>query len=83
MTKFFQEKKGKKDTAAAKEAVQDTKASSTTGDQKKKSNELEIKDVRVGNGPEAKIGKMVSPSAFSSIDLIDCRRRVFIILVDW
>jgi FKBP-type peptidyl-prolyl cis-trans isomerase len=34
-------------------------ASSTTADVKKKSNSLEIHDMRVGNGPDATLGKSV------------------------
>jgi hypothetical protein len=40
--------------------VQDTNASSTTVDDKKNSTSLEISDIRVGNGPEAKLGKTVN-----------------------
>jgi len=42
---------------AATTTSNDANASSTTTEEKKKPNSLEINDIRVGNGPEAKIGK--------------------------
>ncbi|CAF4336571.1 unnamed protein product, partial [Adineta steineri] len=55
----------KKTKNAAKETTatpsNDTSATtSTTADAKKKPNSLEIKDLQVGNGPEAKLGKTVA-----------------------
>ncbi len=47
---------------AATTTSTDATASSTTVDNKKKSNSLEIKDIRVGSGPEAKLGKNVNSS---------------------
>ncbi len=47
---------------AATTTSTDATASSTTVDNKKKSNALEIKDIRVGSGPEAKLGKNVDSS---------------------
>ncbi|CAM2714327.1 unnamed protein product [Rotaria socialis] len=52
-------KKGKKTEATATTSSNDKQASSTNVDEKK-SNSLEINDIRVGNGPEAKFGKNVA-----------------------
>jgi len=57
------QKKTKKSTKkAATTTSNDENASSTTTEEKKKPNSLEINDIRVGNGPEAKIGKTVNYS---------------------
>ncbi len=55
--KIFRNIQAKK---AAATSSTDTHASSTTVDDKKKSNSLEIHDSRIGNGPEAKLGKTVN-----------------------
>ncbi len=55
--KIFRNIQAKK---AAATSSTDTNASSTTVDDKKKSNSLEIHDSRIGNGPEAKLGKTVN-----------------------
>ncbi|CAF5220175.1 unnamed protein product, partial [Rotaria magnacalcarata] len=52
-------KKAKKAETTATTSSNDKQASSTNVDEKK-SNSLEINDIRVGNGPEAKFGKNVS-----------------------
>jgi hypothetical protein len=56
---LFQEKKVNK---TGNDNVQDTNASSTTIEEKKIVNGLEINDIRKGNGPEAKLGKTVDSS---------------------
>ncbi|UJR21755.1 hypothetical protein I4U23_024830 [Adineta vaga] len=53
-------KKAKKLPKKAASNDTPTAATSTTTDTKKKSNSLEINDLRVGTGPEAKLGKTVA-----------------------
>ena len=56
------ESKSTKKPAQAKKAAATTSNEPTTSDEKKKPNSLDIHDLRVGTGPEAKLGKNVNQS---------------------